>query len=155
MSKSIFILGKLIPFWIIGFFVLSAGIIVAALIYDLFPAGSLAVIYIYATVYILFVSGLGIVISNYSDTMQQAMFVMFFFLLIIILLSGLFTPVSSMPRWAQIITYFNPLQYFMDVMRSIYLKGSGTNELVQQFLAISGFAVVFNIWAVASYRKSR
>jgi ABC-2 type transport system permease protein len=155
MSKSIFILGKLIPFWIIGFFVLSTGIIVAALIYRLLPAGSLAVIYMYSAVYILFVSGLGIVISNYSDTMQQAMFVRFFFMLIIILLSGLFTPVSSMPHWAQIITYFNPLKYFIDVMRSIYLKGSGISELLPQLSALCGFAVAFNIWAVVSYRKSK
>lgn len=59
-------------------------------------------------------SGFGLVISNYSATMQQSMFVMFFFMLILMLMSGLFTPVSSMPEWAQVITYFNPLKYFME-----------------------------------------
>jgi len=87
--------------------------------------------------------------------MQQAMFVMFFFMLIVILLSGLFTPVSSMPRWAQAITAVNPLKYFMEVMRAVYLKGSGMTELLPQLFALCGFALFFNSWAVLSYRKSR
>jgi len=155
MNKGIFIIAKLIPYWIIGFVVLSICMGLAALIYGLIPAGSLATIYLYAVIYILVVSGLGIVISNYSNTMQQAMFVMFFFMLIIILLSGLFTPISSMPHWAQIITTINPLKYFMEVMRAIYLKGSSMKELLPQFLALCGFALTFNTWAVLSYKKSR
>jgi ABC-2 type transport system permease protein len=153
MSKGIFILAKLIPYWIIGFVVLSICMGLAALIYGLIPA-NLATIYLYAVVYIIVVSGLGIVISNYSGTMQQAMFVMFFFMPIIILLSGLFTPVSSMPKWAQIVTAFNPLKYFMEVMRAVYLKGSSMKELLPQFFALCGFALVFTGWAVLSYRKS-
>jgi ABC-2 type transport system permease protein len=155
MNKGIFILAKLIPYWITGFVILTIGMGLAALIYGLVPMGSIATIYLYAVIYILVVSGLGIVISNYSDTMQQAMFVMFFFMLIIILLSGLFTPISSMPKWAQTITVFNPLKYFMEVMRAVYLKGSSMKELLPQFFALCGFAVVFNAWAVVSYRKSR
>jgi ABC-2 type transport system permease protein len=154
MNKGVFILAKLIPYWIIGFVVLSICIGLAALIYGLNPAGSLATIYLYAIVYIIVVSGLGIIISNYSGTMQQAMFVMFFFMLIIILLSGLFTPVSSMPQWAQAITAFNPLKYLMEVMRAVYLKGSGMKELLPQFFALCGFAVVFVGWGVMSYRKN-
>jgi len=154
MNKGIFILAKLIPYWIIGFVVLSICMGLAALVYGLIPSGSLATIYLYAVVYILVVSGIGIVISNYSNTMQQAMFVMFFFMLIIILLSGLFTPVSSMPHWAQIVTAVNPLKYFMEVMRAVYLKGSSMKELLPQLFALCGFAVVFISWAVVSYRKS-
>jgi ABC-2 type transport system permease protein len=154
MNKGIFILAKLIPYWIIGIVILSICMGLAALIYGLIPT-NIATIYLYAIIYILVVSGLGIVISNYSDTMQQAMFVMFFFMLIIILLSGLFTPVSSMPKWAQMITAVNPLKYFMEVMRAVYLKGSGMRELLPQFFALCGFAVVFNAWAVMSYRKNR
>ena len=155
MNKGIFILAKLIPYWIIGIVILSICMGLSALIYGLIPAGSMATIYLYAVIYILVVSGLGIIISNYSDTMQQAMFVMFFFMLIIILLSGLFTPVSSMPKWAQVVTAFNPLKYFMEVMRAVYLKGSSMMELLPQFFALCSFAVVFNAWAVLSYRKSR
>jgi ABC-2 type transport system permease protein len=155
MSKSTFILAKLIPYWIIGIVVLSICMGLAALVYGLVPAGSLATIYLYAVIYILVVSGLGIVISNYSDTMQQAMFVMFFFMLIIILLSGLFTPVSSMPKWAQAITTVNPLKYLMEVMRAVYLKGSSMKELLPQFFTLIGFAAAFNGWAIMSYKKSQ
>ena len=154
MNKAIFILAKLIPYWIIGIVVLSLCMALAALIYGLIPAGSIATIYLYAVIYILVVSGLGIVISNYSDSMQQAMFVMYFFLLIIILLSGLFTPISSMPRWAQALTTVNPLKYLMEVMRAVYLKGSSMKELLPQFFALCSFAVAFNIWAIISYKKS-
>ena len=155
MNKSIFILAKLIPYWIIGFVVLSLCMGLTALVYGLIPAGSLVTIYLYAVIYILVVSGMGIVISNYSNTMQQAMFVMFFFMLIIILLSGLFTPISSMPHWAQILTTLNPLKYFMEVMRAVYLKGSSISDLLPQFLALCSFAVFFNTWAILSYRKSQ
>ncbi len=154
MNKAIFILAKLIPYWIMGILILSVTMGLAALLYGLIPS-SFAIIYLYSIVYILAVSGLGIVISNYSDTMQQAMFVMFFFLLIIILLSGLFSPISSMPGWAQNITAFNPLTYFIEVMRAIYLKNSGMHELLPQFIALCGFAVFFNVWAVLSYKKSQ
>jgi ABC-2 type transport system permease protein len=154
MSKSVFILAKLIPFWIIGLVVLTVCMGIAALVYGLIPSGSLATIYFSAVIYIFVVSGLGIVISNYSETMQQAMFVMFFFMLIFILMSGLFTPVSSMPPWAQAITRLNPLRYFMEMMRSIYLKGSSMSEMMPQLAALCGFAVIFNCWAVLSYRKT-
>jgi ABC-2 type transport system permease protein len=82
------------------------------------------------------------------------MFIMFFFIMIFILMSGLFTPISSMPDWAQTLTYINPLRYFMEVMRAVYLKGSAMKDLVPQMVALCGFAAVLIGWAGASYRKS-
>jgi ABC-2 type transport system permease protein len=154
VRKVTFIFAKLIPYWIMGYVILSIAMLMAAFIYGLHPAGSFTTIYLYATVYVLVVSGFGLVVSNYSETMQQAMFVMFFFIMIVILMSGMFTPVNSMPEWAQVITWFNPLKYFIEVMRAIYLKGSGISELLPQFFALCGFALFFNGWAVLSYRKS-
>ncbi len=149
-----FVLAKLIPYWLIGFVVLLLCMGLAALVYGLYPAGNMLTIMLFAGIYLLVVSGVGLVISNYSDTMQQAMFVMFFFTLILLLMSGLFTPVASMPGWAQAITVANPLKYFIEVMRLVYLKGSGFRQLVPHFFALCGFALAFNVWAVASYRKS-
>jgi ABC-2 type transport system permease protein len=154
VKKLMFVLAKLIPYWIIGVVVMIIGIGLGALVYNLYPTGSLFTIFLFATIYILVVSGMGLVISNYSDTMQQAMFVMFFFVMILLLMSGLFTPVSSMPEWARKITVFNPLKYFMEVMRLVYLKGSAFNEMIPQFFTLCGFAVTFNIWAIVSYKKS-
>lgn len=112
-------------------------------------------IYLLVIFFVLVMSGFGLVISNYSATMQQSMFVMFFFMLILMLMSGLFTPVSSMPEWAQAITVFNPLKYFIEAMRMVYLKGSGLVDLLPEIGILSLFAVFFNSWAVISYRKSR
>jgi ABC-2 type transport system permease protein len=154
IRKFTFILAKLIPYWIIGYIVLTIGLVLAASIYGLTPAGNPATIYLYATIYVLVVSGFGLVISNYSSTMQEAMFVIFFFIILLILMSGLFTPINSMPNWSQAITLFNPLRYFMEVMRAVYLKGSAMSDLLPQFFALCGFAVVFNGWAVLSYKKS-
>lgn len=154
ITRKMFIISKLIPYWIIGFVDITISLIAAFLIYSLTPAGSLVTIYVFAAIYILGVSALGLVISNYSNTMQQAMFVVFFFMLILILMSGLFTPVQSMPRWAQIVTTVNPLKYFMQVMRLVYLKGSGISELGTQLIALSSFAVLFILWAGWSYKKT-
>lgn len=154
VGKFPFILSKLIPYWVVGFLVLGYSMLLAWLVYGLVPQGNILTIFLFATIYILVVSGLGLVISNNSATMQQALFIMFFFLMIFILMSGLFTPVTSMPMWAQYITKLNPLRHFIEVMRMVYLKGSSFSELIPQFRALCIFAVLLNTWAVLSYRKS-
>lgn len=154
VGKFTFILSKIIPYWIIGFIVLTICFGIAWLIYGLTVSGSLVTIYVSAMVFILAISAMGLVVSNYSSTMQQAMFVIFFFLIIMLLLSGLFTPVASMPDWAQWITVFNPLTYFIRIIRGVYLKGSSLPDVGDDLWALSGFVVVFSLWAIVSYRKS-
>jgi ABC-2 type transport system permease protein len=154
VSKFSFILGKLIPYWAIGLFVFSLTLGLAALIYGLTPKSNLLTVYLSVLVYITTVSGMGLLISNYSSTMQQAMFVIFFFLLIFILISGLFSPIASMPHWAQVFTFFNPLRYFIEIMRMTFLKGSGFSDIWRQLAALAVCAVVLNGWALVSYRKS-
>ncbi|MDR1764427.1 MAG: ABC transporter permease, partial [Dysgonamonadaceae bacterium] len=100
------------------------------------------------------VSGMGLLISNYSSTMQQAMFVIFFFMIILLLISGLFTPIASMPQWAQTFTIFNPLRYFIEIMRNTFLKGSSFVNNLPQMGSLIIFAVILNAWAIISYRKS-
>jgi ABC-2 type transport system permease protein len=154
VRKFSFILAKLIPYWIIGIAIFTLFLSLAALIYGLIPRGNLITIYLSALIYILVVSGLGLVISNHSSTLQQAMFIMFFFLIILIMISGLFTPIASMPDWAQTFTLFNPLRYFIEIMRTAYLKGSSIAHLTNQITALIAFALIFNGWAILSYRKS-
>jgi len=153
VPKSTFILAKLIPFWLIGFVVITIGFLIAWAVYGMVPAGFFGTIYLFSAIYIVTVSGLGLVISNYAATLQQAMFVVFFFMLVFIMLSGLYTPIDSMPEWAKWIAAFNPLKHFMEVMRAVYLKGSNPLQLIQPLLALVGFAVFFNSWAIFSYRK--
>ncbi len=148
-----FILAKLIPFWVMGFIVLTLCLLLAYLIHGLAPAGNVLIIYAAALLFIFVMSGFGLVVSNYSGTMQQAVFMMFFFVILFMLMSGLFTPIRSMPDWAQKIATFLPPRYFIEVLRDVYLKGSGIRQLYPQFLYLAGFATFFCSWAVISYRK--
>ena len=154
VSKFTFILAKLIPYWVAGMLILTISIILAWLVYGLVPAGHLWLLHFFALLFIIVISGMGLVVSNYSRTMQQAMFVMFFFVIIIMLMSGLFTPINSMPEWAQAITIANPLKYFIQVTRMVYLKGSGFDDLIMQFIALLFMAIMLNGWAVFSYKKN-
>lgn len=154
VPKFTFILAKLLPYWLVGFVVLTLAFGWAWVLYGIVPVGHFGVIYFFAIFFVLTMSGLGLVISNYSATMQQAMFVMWFFMMILMLMSGLFTPIRSMPGWAQVITDFNPLKYFMQVLRMVYLKGSGIVDLLPQLGILLLFTFTANIWAVLSYRKN-
>ena len=154
VGKFDFILSKLIPYWVVGLVVLGYAMLLARLIYGQVPVGNIGVILLFATIFILVVSSMGLIVSNYSDTTQQAALVMFFFLVIFILLSGLITPISSMPAWAKAITCINPLRYFIEAMRTLYLKGSSFHDLLPHFFALSSYAIVMWAWAIWSYRKN-
>ena len=153
IPKPLFLLSKLVPFWVIGFILLTVAILVGYIIYDLTPQGNFGVIYLFAAVYLIAFTGFGLAVSSISSTQQQAMLTTFFIMIIFILLSGLFTPISSMPEWAQKVTLANPIRYFIEVMRMVYLKGSSFAELQGHFLMTCLFAVFFNVLAVISYRK--
>jgi ABC-2 type transport system permease protein len=153
VKKYHFILGKLIPFWILGLLILTIGLIIAWAAYGILPAGSLGVIYTFAAVYLLAVLGLGLLLSTYTSNQQQAMLLSFFLMMVFILLSGLYTSIDSMPAWAQAITKANPVTYFIDVMRMVVLKGSGLRDISRHIFIVLGFAVVLNTWAVVNYKK--
>lgn len=154
IRKQIFILGKLIPFWILGNIVFTIGLVVAWLIYGITPEGNLLVLYIFIWVYLLAVLGFGLLISTYSETQQQAMFIMFFFMMIFILLGGLFTSIDSMPGWAKVLARINPVTYIIEVFRMVILKGSGLRDIMPHIGIISVTALVLNSWAVRNYRKT-
>lgn len=154
IRKHHFILGKLLPFWILGNVVFSIGLLISWLIYGIIPAGNLLLLYGFIALYMFTVLGFGLLVSTYSETQQQAMFIMFFFLMVFILMGGLFTPIESMPRWAQTITIFNPLKYLIEVMRMVILKGSGWKDLLPNAGSIAVFGLVLNTWAILNYRKT-
>lgn len=154
VSKSTFILAKLIPYWLMGLFVITICFLLAWVVYGFLPVGSFFNIYLAAFLFILIMSGIGLIISNSSGTMQQAMFLMFFFVMIFTLMCGLFTPVKSMPGWAQNIAFFVPPRYFVNIMRSVYLKGAGLLDNGFNYLMLSIFAIVIYSLAIISYRKN-
>lgn len=155
IKKHLFILGKLIPFWIIGVFVFSLGLFgVARFVYHIVPIGSLWLMYCFLSIYLIAVLGIGLLISTYSATQQQAMSLAFFAMMIFILMSGLFTSIESMPEWAKWIAKCNPVTYFIEVMRMIVLKGSSFVDIKKHFLIITAMAIFFNSWAILNYRKT-
>jgi ABC-2 type transport system permease protein len=154
VSKWSFILAKLIPYWLIALFVITVCLLLAWLVYGITPTGPVWLIYVLAMLLALFFSSFGLIVSNHSDTMQQAMFVMWFFVVSIMLLSGLFTPTRSMPQWAYLTTYVNPMHYFIEAIRTVFIRGGGLHETAHQVLALAGIGTLMGCWAVQSYKKN-
>ena len=154
VSKWSFILAKLIPYWIIALFVISMCLLLAWAVYGITSAGPLWLVYALAMLLALFFSSFGLIISNYSDTMQQAIFVMWFFVVMMLLLSGLFTPTRSMPSWAYATTYVNPMSYFINAVRTVFVRGGGISSIWHQMAALLGIGSLMACWAVMSYRKN-
>lgn len=153
MTKLQFFIGKMLPFGIIGLFQLSLGLLVGILVFNLQVVGSFALIYGLAILYIIGVLGLGFFISTISETQSQAMLIYMFFMFILTIMGGFFTPVESMPDWAQTINKINPTAYLIKGIRMIILKGSGLADILPLVYPIVGFSIVSNTMAVFSYRK--
>lgn len=153
IRKRDFILAKLIPFWILANVIFTLGLILSYFLYHIIPQGNLLVLYVFLAVYLLAILGFGLLVSTYSETQQQAMFIMFFFMMIFLLLGGLFTPIESMPHWAQLITKLNPVAYLINVIRMVMLKGSTLKDILPELGSVAIMAVVLNVWAVLNYKK--
>ena len=154
VSKWSFILAKLIPYWLIALFLITVCLLLSWLIYGITCQGSLLWVYLLAMLLALFFSSLGLIISNYSDTMQQAIFVMWFFVVCMMLLSGLFTPTRSMPQLAYLTTYVNPMHYFIDAIRTVFVRGGDFASIAHQIFALMAIASCMSVWAVQSYKKN-
>lgn len=154
IRKYQFIIGKLLPFWLVALAELAFGLFLAKIIFDIPLLGSIWLIFLVAAVYLLVALALGLLISTKTNTQQQAMFLSWFFLVIFILMSGLFTPVESMPQWARMINVINPVAYFIEVIRMIMLKGSGFMDILRQFTALSVYSVIALGLSIWQYRKT-
>jgi len=153
IRKVQFILGKLIPFWVIALFELAFGLTLGRILFGVPILGSVGVLFAFTAVYMIVPLGFGLMISAVSRTQQQVMFMAFFFNLTFILMSGLFTPSESMPDWAIYANYLNPLSYFMRVIRMILLKGSGFIDILPDFIGVCIYSVVILVLATVAYRK--
>jgi len=149
-----FILGKTLPFFLIGVF--DAGLIslVGTLWFGVPFRGSVWVLVSSTMIFLLSSLGVGLFISTISANQQQAMVSAFFFIMPATTLSGFGTPISSMPPYFQKLTYLDPLRYFMIVLRSVYLKGVGYDVLWPQIAAMAAFAVVLLSISILRFHKS-
>ncbi len=154
IKKYHFILGKLIPFWILGIIVFTIGLVIARILYGIIPLGSVLLLYFFVSVYLIAIMGFGLLVSTYSDTPMQANSLTFFFVQIFNMMSGLFTPIDSMPGWAKLITDIIPVSYFIEVMRMIVIKGSRFHDIIPHLVAVAVMGIVLNGWAMLNYRKT-
>ncbi|MEQ9065015.1 MAG: ABC transporter permease [Vicingaceae bacterium] len=153
ISKLEFIVGKLFPFWLISMVELAFGLLVGKIIFDIPIVGSLTLLFAFTAIYMIVMLGFGLLISTFTNTQQQAMFISWFFLVVFILMGGLFTAIENMPLWAQNITWFNPVSYYIEVLRLVLLKGSSFNDISRHFLIMTVMALTVNTVAVLKYRK--
>jgi ABC-2 type transport system permease protein len=151
--KVQFIVGKLFPFWVIAMFDLGFGLALGKLLYNIPMEGSLFLLFLFASVYLVTALGLGLFLSTISSSQQQVIFMAFFFMITFILMSGIFTPAESMPDWAQQVNIINPLAYFMRVIRMILLKGSGFNDILHDLIIMTVFGGAVLGLAIWRYRK--
>jgi ABC-2 type transport system permease protein len=153
IRKIQFIIGKFLPYWVVALADLALGLAIAKAAFDIPMEGSLLVIFLAASIYLLVVQGFGLMISTVTNTQQQSLFLTWFFLVIFILMGGLFTPVDSMPQWAKDINLVNPIAYFIEAMRMVLLKGSGLGAIWKSILTLGIFGVVVFSFATWRYRK--
>lgn len=154
VRKYQFLAAKLLPFLLLALLELSLGLLIGRLLFDLPIRGSLVLLFGMATVYLVVALGIGLFLSTISNTQQQMMFVAFFFMITFILMSGVFTPVESMPGWAQKINLLNPMAYFMKAIRMILLKGSGFGDVAREFYSLLAYGAAILTLAIWNYRKT-
>jgi ABC-2 type transport system permease protein len=154
IPRSAFIAAKLIPLWTIALVELAIGLFVARLVFDVPMRGSIVLLFFAASLYLVVSLGIGLWVSTLVETQQQSMFVSFFLMLVYLLMSGLFTPVRSMPQWAQWIANVNPVKHIIEIMRAVMLKGAGVTDITRPltFLAVAGVLVL--TLAVRQYAKT-
>jgi ABC-2 type transport system permease protein len=154
LKRSEFIAGKLLPFWILALVELGFGLVAARLAFDLPIRGSLLLLFAAGGIYLVVALGIGLWISTLAETQQQAMFVTYFFLMINLFMSGLFTPIASMPAWGRVVAEFIPLKHFIQISRAVLIKGAGVDTLAAPLLALVAMVVVVFTVAVRQYSKT-
>jgi len=154
VRKYHFIIAKMVPFLIIGLIDLAIGLTLGKLAFNIPFEGSIALLFLCSAIFMVAVLGLALFISTFSGTQQQFMFVSFFCMIIFILMSGIFTPLESMPLWAQKFDMINPVAYLMRINRMVMLKGSTIHDISRDIYALILIAVAFTAFAVSRYRKT-
>jgi ABC-2 type transport system permease protein len=154
IRRAEFILGKTVPFFLVGLADMALIATVGTLWFEIPFRGHLGVLVLGTTLFLLSMLGVGLLISTVSATQQQAMVTTFFFLMPAMTFSGFGFPILAMPPWLQKITYLDPLRYFMEVIRGVYLKGVGLEVLWPQMAALGALGAALLAFSVLRFRKS-
>ena len=153
ITSGVFIAAKLIPLWSLALLDLAIGLALARVVFGMPMEGSLALVFAAAAIYLVGALGIGLWISTVVETQQQAMFVSYSIMLVYLLMSGLFTPVSGMPEWAQWIAELSPVMHFTELMRAVLLKGAGPADVARPLLMLALIGTAVLTIAVRQYHK--
>jgi ABC-2 type transport system permease protein len=154
VKKYHFIIAKMVPFLLIGLTDLALGLVIGKIAFNIPFEGSIFLMFLGSTIFLIAVLGMALFISTFSGTQQQYMFVAFFCMIIFILMSGIFTPYESMPMWAQDFNLINPVAYLMRINRMVILKGSTIHDISKELYSLIVIAIGFTTLAVRRYRKT-
>lgn len=154
ITRGQFIAGKLLPFWFLALVTFTIGLAIAKFVFGVPMRGSLLLVYVAAAVYLVVALGIGLWISTITRTQQQTMFVSFFIMMIYLLMSGLFTPLESMPVWAQYLAELNPVKHFVLIMRDVLVRGADARAIALPLGVLGVMGVVVLSGAIRQYRKT-
>ena len=149
----VLLVGKCLPFAGVGLIEVAGILAIGTWLFDVPIRGSLVVVFAAAALYLMSTLGAGVFISTVSSSQQQAILGGFLFLMPAILLSGFMTPIDNMPRWIRVLTYANPVRYFVEVLRGVLLKGAGFADLAVQFGALATFGVLILALSALRFKK--
>jgi ABC-2 type transport system permease protein len=154
VTRAEFIASKLIPFWLIALADLAFGLLLARLVFGVPMRGSLLLVFGASAIYLAAALGIGLWVSTVAETQQQAMFLSFAINMVYLLMSGLFTPVGSMPRWAQWVAEASPVKHFIVIMRSVLVRGADLAAIQVPLLVLTVYGIVVLTLAVRQYSKT-
>lgn len=154
VRPMVLIVGKMIPFAVIGLFDFLLALVVGAYAFDVPVRGSLSLLFGATALYLMTTLSAGLLISTVSQTQQQAFLGGFLFMMPAALLSGIMTPVRSMPGWLQPFTTINPLRHYADLLRAVLVRGAGVGDVVPQLLILAGFGLALATLATLRFQKT-
>jgi len=153
ITRAEFITAKLLPFWVLALVDLALGLLVGHLVFGVPIRGSVLLLLASAGVYLIVALAIGLLISTGVETQQQAMFVSFFILMIYLLMSGLLTPIDSMPHWVQVLSELNPVRHFVSISRAVLVKGAGFADIARPLAILAVYGVAVLGLAIRLYHK--
>ena len=150
----VLMIGKTVPYALFGLIDQALILVVGNVVFDVPMHGSILLLFSAALVYLVATLGLGLVVGTIARTQQQALMGAFFIIIPGFLVSGLMTPIEAMPEWTQPITWVNPVRYYIEILRSIQLRGATLSDIARPLLHLGGIAVGLIAIAVFRFRRT-
>jgi len=142
------------PVWLISMLLLIMGLFLGKFVFGVPILGNIWLVLGVSAIAILFLLGVGLLISMIANTQQQAMFFTFFFIIVFLIMGDFITPIENMPVWAQVLTWFNPQAYYSRMMHQVINKGSSFMDIYKDLILVTIFSIVLLAITTKLYKKT-